>query len=251
MISVASAEKVLPSRYDPYGLGNFRTPFIGVDRHKLTGAPDRTSLAPVAYMIEQGPHQQLRPHFHIADQFQIFVSGEGRIGGHRATPGIGHFAGPYTAYGPIVGGESGVGYMTLRNAWDDGAQFLPDKMDDLRPRRHERREILMTAAPPASADELTALREPTCTSLVSEQADGLGAWSHRLPPRGSVTGPAPATGGGQFWLVMSGAMASQEEGLLARLSLAFVSPDEPPFVAESGPDGLHVLAMQFPVFRRQ
>ena len=242
MAMVASAEKAFLGRYSPYGNANLRTQFIGEDRHKHPTPSATSGPTPVAFLVEQSPHNELRAHFHVANQFQIFVGGDGRIGQHHASIGLGHFTGPYSGYGPIVAGDKGVAYMTLRNAWDGGAQFLPERIEEVRARRGQRREVTFDAPP----TEIPNDGEVRMSSLIAPQADGLGAWSCLVPAGASVTGPAPAQGGGQFWLVLGGQMADREQGLLARLSLAFVRPDEEAFVAEAGPSGLQVLALQFP-----
>ena len=229
--------------------GNFRTQFMGADRHKGE-KPDLTEASPIAYLVEQGPRHELRAHFHEADQFQIFVNGNGRIGGHGATPGMGHFVGPFSGYGPIVGGEEGVAYMTLRNAWDPGAQFLPESLERIRAKRTSRREVTFQVPAPVDDVELGALREMSVLPLIVPQPDGLTASSYVLQPGACATGPDAAEGGGQFWLVMAGQMLDVEQGrTLQRLSMAFVRPDDPPYVAKAGSGGLHVVLLQFPRFQ--
>lgn len=245
MVLVAHAEKALLNRYSPHSNANSRTQFIGEDRHRVAGQPDPTALFPIAYLVEQGPHTTLRPHFHVADQFQVFVTGEGRIGTRHATPGLGHFVGPYSGYGPIVGGDGGLAYMTLRNAYDGGAQWLPENSASLRAQGVTRREATFVESPPSQA-ELAALDGVDMTVLMEQTADGMAAWSYKLAPNASVVGPAPASGGGQFWLVMEGHMVHAEEGAMPKLSLAFVSPDETAFIAQAGASGLHVFVLQFP-----
>ena len=229
--------------------GNFRTQFMGADRHKGE-KPDLTQASPIAYLVEQGPRHELRAHFHEADQFQIFVNGNGRIGGHGAAPGMGHFVGPFSGYGPIVGGEEGVAYMTLRNAWDPGAQFLPESLERIRAKRTSRREVTFQVPAPVDDVELGALREMSVLPLIVLQPDGLTASSYVLQPGACATGPNAAEGGGQFWLVMAGQMLDVEQGrTLQRLSMAFVRPDDPPYVAKAGSGGLHVVLLQFPRFQ--
>jgi hypothetical protein len=251
MTSITAVEDAMtrrwrrPDRPD----GNFRTQFMGADRHKGE-KPDLTEASPIAYLVEQGPRHELRAHFHEADQFQIFVNGNGRIGGHGAAPGMGHFVGPFSGYGPIVGGEEGVAYMTLRNAWDPGAQFLPESLERIRAKRTSRREVTFQVPAPVDDIELGALREMSVLPLIVPQPDGLTASSYVLQPGACATGPDAAEGGGQFWLVMAGQMLDPEQGRpLQRLSMAFVRPDDPPYVAKAGLGGLHVVLLQFPLFQ--
>ena len=251
MTSITAVEDAMtrrwrrPDRPD----GNFRTQFMGADRHKGE-KPDLTEASPIAYLVEQGPRHELRAHFHEADQFQIFVNGNGRIGGHGAAPGMGHFVGPFSGYGPIVGGEEGVAYMTLRNTWDPGAQFLPENLERIRAKRSSRREVTFQVPAPVDDIELSALREMSVLPLIVPQPDGLAASSYVMPPGDCVTGPDAAEGGGQFWLVMAGQMLDPEKGRpLLRLSMAFVRPDDPPYIAKAGSGGLHVVLLQFPRFQ--
>lgn len=251
MTSITAVEDAMtrrwrrPDRPD----GNFRTQFMGADRHKGE-KPDLTEASPIAYLVEQGPRHELRAHFHEADQFQIFVNGNGRIGGHGAAPGMGHFVGPFSGYGPIVGGEEGVAYMTLRNTWDPGAQFLPENLERIRAKRSSRREVTFQVPAPVDDIELGALRQMSVLPLIVPQPDGLTASSYVLPPGACATGPDAAEGGGQFWLVMAGQMLDPEQGRpLQRLSMAFVRPDDPPYVAKAGSGGLHVVLLQFPLFQ--
>ncbi len=251
MTSITSVEEAMVRRLSRPNrpAGNFRTQFMGEDRHKGE-KPDLTQASPIAYLVEQGPYGELRAHFHEADQFQIFVTGNGRIGGHSAAPGMGHFVGPFSGYGPIVGGEEGVAYMTLRNTWDPGAQFLPENLEKIRAKRSGRREVTFQVPAPVDDVELGALRKMSVLPLIMPQPDGLAASSYVLSPGASVTGPDAAEGGGQFWLVMAGQMLDADQGRpLQRLSMAFVRPEDPPYVVQAGSGGLHVVLLQFPRFQ--
>ena len=247
MVMITSVEEAMRGRWSPHANANFRTQFMGEDRHKGE-RPDPTVPSPIAYLVEQGPHTELRAHFHEADQFQIFVSGAGRIGGHAAAPGKGHFVGPYSGYGPIVAGENGLAYMTLRNAYDPGAQWLPENVERIRSKRASRREVMFQAPDGAEPAGLQAVLDAGAVTLVQAQGDGLASWSYGVRAGESVAGPDPAAGGGQFWLVLAGTMVDGTRGALQRLSMAFVRPQEGPYTAKAGPQGLHVLVVQFPKF---
>jgi hypothetical protein len=98
--------------------------------------------------------------------------------------------------------------------------------------------------------ELGSLREMSVLPLIVPQPDGLTASSYVLPPGACATGPDAAEGGGQFWLVMAGQMLDPEQSRpLQRLSMAFVRPDDHPYVAKAGSGGLHVVLLQFPLFQ--
>jgi hypothetical protein len=255
MILVAPSAKVASTRHrrNPPGMipadaSTWLTRYIGVDRK--TAAPDTLpkpgDLYPTAFLVEQEANSSLRPHFHIANQFQIVMGGDGRIGRHPIEDGEVHFTGPYSAYGPVVAGSQGVHYMTLRNGFDYGGRVMPECRDEARAqpgRRH--REIVGAIKRPSAAD-LAASTTVTTDILFGIEADGAAAWHYRIPPAGQVTGPEPQAGGGQFWVVMAGGLIRQGEPTLDRHSCIFVSDEEPAFVATAGAEGLSVLALQFP-----
>src|SRR6185436_18633542 len=77
--------------------------------------------APVAFLAQGTPQRVTRPHFHDVDQFQVVVKGDGVLGKHPLPMHAVHFTRAQTPYGPIVGGSQGIGFLTLRARWDQGA----------------------------------------------------------------------------------------------------------------------------------
>src|SRR5258708_1099195 len=57
---------------------------------------------PNCKLIEQEPDSVIRAHFHIANQFQVVVAGEGTFGRFVARPISVQYSGAYTGYGPII-----------------------------------------------------------------------------------------------------------------------------------------------------
>ncbi|MDE2005858.1 MAG: hypothetical protein KGI51_04765 [Rhodospirillales bacterium] len=213
------------------GTNFWHTSFIGGNRYRPDpdGPPARGALYPMAFLVEQDAHEVVEAHFHQADQFQVVVAGEGTLGTHAVRPVAVHFTGPYTAYGPIRAGAEGLSYYTLRNGWDPGARYMPGARAELpRPRSH--REAVGSIEAP---------------EVLAEAPDGMGARRIPLAPGEAIAGPDPASGGGQYWLVLSGALAG-DAGALGAGSCIFVRPDEAPFAPEAGADGAEVLLMQFP-----
>jgi hypothetical protein len=225
------------------GVTFWHTLFIGTSRYNM--APDEPdpspdALFPMAFLVEQDPASTTSAHYHQQDQFQVVVRGQGTLGVHEVRPLTVHFTGAFTAYGPIRASETeGVHYFTLRNGFDPGARFMarPENRTRLRslPGRRHRESV----AGPLASPQIEA--EP----ILGPEPDGMGAWRFRLGPGEQASGPDPATGRGQYWLVVSGAML-KDDVALPEQSCSFVFPDEAPFVAVAGPSGLEVLAMQFP-----
>jgi hypothetical protein len=198
-------------------------PHAGAPAPTGPGSGSPATSAPTDILAAQRSHPA---HYHQADQFQVMVAGAGSLGTHAVAEGAVHFAGAWSAYGPLAAGQGGLHYFTLRNGWDPGARYMefPDNRAMLRalPRRH--REVV---------------------GEVSGAPDGLSARRYHLDSGVSATGPDPAESGGQFWLVLAGSM-QRDGAALAPRSCIFVYPHEPALTATGGPEGLAVLMLQFP-----
>lgn len=223
------------------GMGFWHTLYLGTTRYNMAAGeadPQPGTIFPMAFLVEQYPGEVANAHFHQADQFQVVVAGEGTLGHHAVRPFCVHFAGAYTAYGPIRAGADGLTYFTLRNGFDPGARYMMRQenrtaLRSVRPRRH--REAV--AGPLDIASRRVVL---------GPEPDGMAAWQYRVGVGETVVGPPPDHGSGQYWLVLDGAV-QREGATLELLSCAFVYPEDPPFAVTGGPDGAVLLAMQFPV----
>jgi hypothetical protein len=218
---------------------------MGANRYDPGAAPPPKdgSLYPMAFLVEQDPGCAAPAHFHQADQFQVVLAGEGRLGTHDVAPVTVHFTGAWSPYGPLVAGDTGLHYFTLRNGWDPGARYMTEDRSVLRTvpgRRHREAVAAPRPVSPASIDT-----GPSCETCLPDSDDGLGARRYTLPPGAQVTGPDPGRGNGQYWVVIGGSLLHDGTELAARACL-FLSPDEPAFTAVAGPRGLEVLALQFP-----
>lgn len=243
MTLIATAEAALANRRRATagdGMGFWHTLYLGTTRYNMTPgdadpAPD--AVFPMAFLVEQDAEEVANAHFHQADEFQVVVAGEGTLGAHAVRPVTVHFAGAYTAYGPIRAGEGGITYFTLRNGFDPGARYMM---------RGENREALR-AVPGRRHREAVAgpLGAGGSEVLLGPEPDGMAAWHYRVAPGECLSGPATDTGRGQHWLVVDGSVR-RDGVVLGPLSCAFVYPGEAPFTAIGGPGGASLLAMQFP-----
>lgn len=198
---------------------------------------------PQSHLVEQPPASVIPAHFHEVDQFQVIVEGTGKLGRHDVRPIAVHYAGGHTAYGPIVAGAGGLAYFTLRRDLDPGAQFLPGARDRLK--RAVRRLLLATDVDPTPVTKLGGVGSVSRESVLDEQTDGAAGWIMRVGAHGRSAGPDPASGGGQYHVVVGGALV--HEGIsLPRLSCLFLSSTESPLAITAGPEGLELLMLQFP-----
>ncbi len=198
---------------------------------------------PQGFLVEQPPGSVTRPHFHEVNQFQVFVGGDGRLGKRAAGPLTVQFAGAHSPYGPIVAGDQGVTYFTLRAAWDPGAKYMPESRAKLT--RGRQRQTLGKPVTPSDPAALRALAEPEIVPLIERAPDGMAAWLMRLGADAAAEIPDPAEGGGQYHVVVGGGLRRGGE-TLGRLACLFATTDEPRYAVEAGADGLEMLVLQFP-----
>ena len=199
--------------------------------------PHPDDLFPQAFIVELEPHYTLDPHYHLSNQFQLFIKGDGEITRRRFGAFSVHYANAYTPYGPIVAGDGGLHYITLRNGSGGGPLYLPKHGERLRasgrPRRHlDPAEIDLEGYAPVS-------------TIFSAAADGLGGWVYRAKADAAGTGPDPRGGGGQSWVVGAGSLVV-DGAELSKLSCLFVNPDDPPLAFTGGPYGGAAIVLQYP-----
>jgi hypothetical protein len=222
------------------GMGFWHTLYLGTTRYNMAAGdadPDLHALFPMAFLVEQDPGEMANAHYHQADQFQVVVAGEGTLGTHAVRPFSVHFAGAFTAYGPIRAGAAGLSYFTLRNKFDPGARYMM---------RRENRVTLRGMAERRHREAVAGPLDCRATALLlGPEPDGMAAWHFRLASGETVSGAGPVEGQGQYWLVLDGSVA-HEGTTLGPLSCAFVRPDESQFTAIADADGASLLAMQFP-----
>jgi hypothetical protein len=198
---------------------------------------------PQGFLVEQPPGSVTKPHFHEVDQFQVFVGGGGRLGKRAAGPLTVQYAGAHSPYGPIVAGDAGVTYFTLRAAWDPGAKYMPQSRDKLKPGRQ--RQVLGRPMVPADPAALRALSRPETIAIIEREPDGMAAWMLRLGARAEIPFPDPSDGGGQYHVVVGGSLRRDGRDFGA-LSCLYATRDEPVRAAAAGDDGLELLVLQFP-----
>lgn len=257
MLSFATKEHGLANKnfYKvPNGPDSFVSSCIGINavERKVKGLPTRPPEAfpppvePIAFLVEQAANSRLPGHYHQADQFQVFVSGEGSFGIKPITGMTVHYAMAYTPYAPIHATTAPIEYYTLRNGWDPGAQWMPEKKAGLMTREHPYRHGLgLVPALVGDADGPASIEGLVEQNVVPFEQDGLGATLYQASTPQTIHGCSPDSGRGQYWLVLKGDCTINEHQASVR-SIAFVSPDEPAPTIIAGAQGVSILMMQFP-----
>ncbi len=197
-------------------------------------------VVPGAFLIEQHPGSVIPAHFHRENQFQIFVDGSGRIGGHDVSAVTVHYAGACTGYGPIVAGENGLVYLTLRAAHDVGAILLSNSKPPKGPRRGATVGPIEILAPQALG-ETTGVTEQ---ELIAPTEEGLSA-ALVVIGKGEQLPGAASLGQGRFIVVVAGSIATPE-ATLTRLESFYIDSDAAWPNVVAGENGAAVLNLAVP-----
>jgi quercetin dioxygenase-like cupin family protein len=200
-------------------------------------------LSPTMFLVEQGPHSRLAPHFHRENEFQVVVQGGGRFGAHDVQAVTVHYAGAFTGYGPVIAGDQGLSYFTIRSVFEQGAVLLPGREHMV---RGPKRQFHTTPYPAADAQALATRRTAESVELLPPQTDGIAATRILLPPGGTGQAPTPAGGSGQYVMVIAGTLL-HEGRTFTQWEPIFLSPDESPLPLRAGPGGADVLALRLAV----
>jgi hypothetical protein len=204
-------------------------------------------LFPIAYLVVQEAESTIPKHFHRVDQFQVFAGGSGNLNRLNIRPFTAQYANGYSPYGPIRAGSNGIDYYVLRLGWDVGAQWMPESEEALYARKDRKpRNVVYDALTPMAQEAAAQIMTSTSTALEEPSPDGLAAWRLRIAPNGDLQAADPATGGGQFFLVIAGGLI-QDNTTLPAGSILFASRDEEPMRLRAGTAGTEVLMMQFPL----
>lgn len=244
-----------PSSESPSGrTAIWKHPFIDESlpghpgQQRALPTPGETCLYPIGYLVRQEPHSVIQTHFHRVDQFQVFVGGTGQFAKRGVAPYLVHYANAWSAYGPIRSGERGIDYFTLRRHWDTGAGWMPGTRDALLAQKQRQPRNLV----------FEPFAESAASHALHSEPDGLGAWYQRLLPGECPDVASPASGGGQYWLVLAGSLEgmphstgttgsrASSDAQPGQHALMFLSPDEPDQDWVAGRKGAQLLVMQFP-----
>jgi rubredoxin len=194
-----------------------------------------------AFLYEVEPHHRIETHFHGVDEFQVIVRGKGTLGRHPMPHNMVHFARATTPYGPIVCGDEGVGFLTLRamrdpsrgHHWPEGKAVLES----------------MTGRDPWQVTEIPTFERADGVVLRAfpkmKDERGLSGFSLTLPAGAKTLAPAPSNSGGQFVVIAEGTLRYQGKDYPAP-TVVFLKADEKPFELEAASDGLSALVLNFP-----
>ncbi|MDB5856854.1 MAG: hypothetical protein JWQ76_543 [Ramlibacter sp.] len=198
---------------------------------------------PQAFLVQQAPGWVLGTHYHTEHQFQLVTAGAGTMGSHALRPITLHYASPEAGYGPIVAGDQGLQYYTLRARGTRDTWYLPKERERM---RHgvAKKHAYGDRVDVSDALALEARVERAVERLM-DGADGLGAWMVRLPAGEAVDSEGVPWDGVRFYYLAAGSAGWQGRQLQpGDVSSAQGSDDR--FEAHAGSGGAEFVVMQFP-----
>ncbi|MCT7376733.1 hypothetical protein [Chelativorans salis] len=202
---------------------------------------------PQAFRLDLNAHQKLDSHFHIVDQFQVFIAGSGTIGRNQVQLVTVHYADHHTGYGPLIASAQGLSYLTLRSKTDAGLVYLstPNVREKLKPTKRRHR---VSPQVTLSTDPVLRNRDSiSVESVIDEEPgdDGMNVKVIRLGPNMAAQSPDPSESGGQYLIVLNGSLLLDGKSY-EPYSLVFLRAlDEAPLLT-AGEAGLEVMVTQFP-----
>lgn len=217
-------------------------PLIGMHPLQDGGSPHEPGR-PQAFLVRQAPGHALRVHCHPAQQFQLVTAGSGVIGKHPLQPVSLHYASRESGYGPLVAGEEGLDYYTIRAQGTRETWFLPDQRGRLTAGLHKRHAY--GGPVPCSNDAQRRERcEPACELLLRAE-DGAAAWMLRLPAGAPVAPEMAHAATTRFCYVASGGVQCEGRSLQAG-DLVAEQGGSAAACMRAGDEGADMVIMQFP-----
>ena len=247
VISVSAAEANARAKtIDVLGQAYVLREYVGAAPKRgiyVDGNEHNDNQLPQGFLVNQPPGSVTRPHFHETNQFQVFVGGSGHFGKKQAMPLTVQYASGHTPYGPIVAGDEGIEYFTLRQRWDPGAKYMPKMRDRLI--RGRQRQAMAADLPLSDPQALAKLASDDMHCFLGPEPDGLLGALLKVPPNASMAAPSPSDGAGQYHIVVGGSLMVDDREL-ERLSCQFVFASDDPHCVNAGKNGLELLVLRFP-----
>jgi hypothetical protein len=203
--------------------------------HGYTGTTSDESVAQAFIVHLLSPGGVLAPHYHDVDQYQVVVRGDGHIGRHGVRTGSVHYTDHHTTYGPIVAGEHGLAFMTLRRAVAAGRYDMP-----------ESRAIKTTKSGDTFTEDADLSLPVTLPAIdtLATTSHGACAVLMRVPAGGDLPDPMADGAPAGYYLVLAGTVQCGEKRLDVE-SVAFRAAGDPPLAARAVHEGAVVAFLSF------
>ncbi|TDL39677.1 hypothetical protein [Arthrobacter nitrophenolicus] len=192
----------------------------------------------LASFLPNEPGASIPRHTYPFPQFQVVVDGEATVGRHLVRPGSFHYSDAGSVSGPItpLDPEIGLTYFTLRP--DNASRLAQAVSTEGQGSARTRRSII------GSRIHSELHTEIVVSELVGPEDDGLGVSAVTVPGKATFTPPSLVSHGGQYLLVVEGALSHAGTNLAAGSLVYLASGETADFTAAR--EGSEILLLQFP-----
>lgn len=201
------------------------------------------SLSPTIFLVEQPAGMVLPAHFHRNNQFQLVVAGTGKIGPTKLEPVTIHYAGAYTAYGPLLAGPEGLKYFTIRPVHESGMQVVAETPQHAWPKGPRCHATSKQVAVLSDHELAQVTRLLTANAITGD--GGMRADVCTLPPGSELDLFCHEEAEGLFIFVLAGS-AEVEAVTLGLWESVFLSSDELTTPIRAGAGGAQVAILAPP-----
>ena len=201
------------------------------------------SLSPTIFLVEQPAGMVVPAHFHRNNQFQLVVAGSGKIGPTKLEPVTIHYAGAYTAYGPLAAGPEGLKYFTIRPVHETGLQLVSETRQTAWP-KGPRSHATSKQVAVLSDDELARVTHLQIANAIAGDG-GMRADICVLPPACELDLSCFDQTEGLFIFVLAGS-AEFQTATLSLWESVFLSTNELQASIKAGADGAQLAILATP-----
>jgi hypothetical protein len=229
--TLASANNADPSVLE-YGPQRFtRWNFLGSED------PDARS-GPNSGMLEAAPEFLGPPHYHLKDEYQIFLNSVGTFTNRPVTPpATVQYNDAWSVYGPFTATEGKLRWLTLREVADpDGPQWISDPAALEKKKGHVGRQFMVHISETAEV-----YGRP---DLLHDRGDGTRVYRLALRPGQSASGPDLKESRAHWYVVIGGSIVFADSTHPAPTQLR-LDGNEAPLEVQAGDEGADIVIVGF------
>jgi hypothetical protein len=231
VVTLASANDADPGILE-YGPQRFT-------RWNFFGSEDRAARSgPNSGMLEAEPDFVGPPHYHLKDEYQIFLNSVGTFTNRPVRPpATVQYNDAWSVYGPFTATDGRLRWLTLRELADpDGAQWISDPVARENRKGHDGRQFMVhiDAAPSVYG----------APDLLHDRGDGACVYRLALEPGQSASGPDLKNSRAHWYVVIGGSIVFAD-GIHPAPTQLRVDGDEAAPEIQAGAEGADVVIVGF------
>lgn len=231
VVTLASANDADPNVLE-YGPQRFtRWNFFGSEEPGVRSGPN-------SGMLEAEPEFVGPPHYHLKDEYQIFLNSVGTFTNRPVKPPVTvQYNDSWSVYGPFTATGGRLRWLTLREVADpDGAQWISDPVARENKKGHDGRQFMV------HIDEVPSVYGSP--DLLHDRGDGACVYRLALHPGQSASGPDLKNSQAHWYVVIGGSIVFADGTHPAPTQLRVDAEEAAPEI-QAGDEGTDVIIVGF------